>query len=314
MMATCDFCAHRCSLKPGQTGRCGVRRATEAGEIETTVFGAVLAAAVDPVEKKPLHHFLPGSFAFSIALGGCNFRCRFCQNAAIAIPDTMPPARYQWSVADAVAQWKVSGAASIAFTYTEPAVWQDYMIAVARGVRAAGGRTIMVTNGFLTPEAIERLVPVIDAFNIDLKGDDAFYRTLCRATQQPVLDAIELLVPRAHVEVTSMIMESQHSGDRIEELYQLLAARGVRIWHLSRFHPAHRMRSEPATAEETLANAIDHVSGREIPFIFAGNSRQSKYQMSHCPHCGTFCVGRGRDETVHGACPSCGYRLYGVFE
>ncbi len=318
-MSRCDFCAFSCSLESGETGACGVRTNVD-GTITTDVWGYVVSEAIDPVEKKPLYHFLPGSRTFSFALFGCNFRCTFCQNASIAYPEfrgtragkLVPPG-------EMVDRWVRSETPSIAFTYGEPAVWQDYLMEVATGVRARGGKTIMVSNGFYSETATERLAGVIDAFNIDLKGGSAFYRSQCKGARGPVVAAIRALAPRCHVEVTSMVIEGLHTEDEIAAIGADLQEAGVQVWHISRFFPAFQMSHRPATSERWLRTVL--VSMRErlsIPFIYAGNSRQSEYHQTRCPRCATVCIERDTaafvvDRTRDGACPGCGERLYGTF-
>lgn len=320
----CDFCAHRCLLAPGKTGLCGVRRRVAGEEnrsdrIVTTVYGQVQAAATDRIEKKPLYHFLPGTTAFSLALGGCNFRCRFCQNEHVAFADRLGPPVARWSPDDVVVAWRRSGAPTIAYTYTEPGVWQDYLLESALPAREEGARIVMVTNGYLTPEAVERLLPVVDGFNIDLKGDDRFYRTLCRGTFEPVIDTIRRIAPHRHLEVTTMLMERFHDRATLEMLREQLAFAGVSVWHLSRFHPAGMMLDESATSEEFLSETLREVTASgddSIPFIYAGNTGNRDYQRTFCPKCGTLCVDRAgfvNLYTVHGRCPGCGHHLYGVF-
>jgi len=317
---TCDFCAHRCTLAPGQVGVCGIRENRD-GRLVTTTWGRIVAAAVDPIEKKPLYHFYPGSTAFSIALAGCNFRCKFCQNASIAFPELFERNNEFWDVEDFLAAWRSSGSPTIAYTYSEPTVWQDYLIRTAVPARAEGARTVMVTNGFMTPEAVDRLAPVVDGFNIDLKGDDAFYRSLCRGRHDPVVDMITRVADSGrHIEVTTMVIPSRHTPGILDELAREIAEAGVQVWHLSRFHPAWRMLDEPATSESFLRDTILRLRERwsdEIPFIYGGNSRQREYLRTECPQCGRLCIdrnGRGRDLTDHGLCPSCGTAIYGLFE
>jgi pyruvate formate lyase activating enzyme len=254
---------------------------------------------------------------FSVALAGCNFRCSFCQNASIAFPERFPRPQAHWSAEDVHRQWKRSGTPAIAYTYSEPTVWQDFILDSAPLVRADGGRVVMVTNGFFSEEAMDRLIPVVDAFNIDLKGDDQFYRKLCKGRSAPVLKAIRRIAPERHLEVTTMLMSSRHSRETIDMLRRELVDAGVRVWHLSRFFPAWMMEDEPATTENDLREALDYLSEHDAPpFIFAGNSRQSDYHRTNCPHCGTVCVEHRppvRDYTDRGACPECGHQIYGVF-
>lgn len=315
----CDFCAFHCMIKPGETGLCGVRENT-GSRIETTVWGRVVSMAVDPVEKKPLYHFLPGSQTFSIALFGCNFRCAFCQNASIAHPEYRDDRAGRYMRPEEVVEaWSESGTPSLAFTYSEPTVWQDYLIDVARGVHDRGGRTIMVTNGFFSPEARDRLVDHIDAFNIDLKGGDSFYRDLCRARPQPVIDTIRAMVPRRHVEVTTMYLSARHRREEMEEIAKILEDAGVSVWHISRFFPAFHMRDTAPTGEEELSSLLDHLRERSgIPFIYGGNSRQIENQQTMCPGCGALCIERDAFRTAknylhNGLCPHCGESLYGTY-
>jgi pyruvate formate lyase activating enzyme len=175
----------------------------------------------------------------------------------------------------------------------------------------------MVTNGFFTPEAVDRLIPVVDAFNIDLKGDDHFYRELCGGRGGPVLESIRRIAPERHLEVTTMVMPSRHTDEIIDALRGELVAAGVQVWHLSRFFPAWRMADEPETSEGDLRRVLDFLSERgSPPFIFAGNSRQSEYHLTVCPRCDTVCIDHRppvRNDTVDGRCPACGTEIYGVF-
>ncbi len=314
----CDFCAHRCVLAPGQLGRCGIRE-NRGGTLLTTTYGQIVAAAVDPIEKKPLFHFYPGSTAFSVALAGCNFRCRFCQNASLAFPELFERDVRRWTIDELLSAWRSTSSPTIAYTYSEPGVWQDFLLDTARPAVEEGARIAMVTNGFLTAEAADRLVDVVDAFNIDLKGDERFYRTLCHAHFDPVVATTERIARTRHVEVTTMLIESTHSVDLLERLADQLARAGVKVWHLSRFHPAWKMHDEPRTSEGFIKDAVERVRERwnnDIPFIYVGNSRQSEYLRTACPRCGRLCVernGRVIDHTIGGRCPSCDFTLYGRF-
>lgn len=317
---TCDFCAHRCTIAPGKSGICGIRFNRD-GNLETLGYGEVVALHSDPIEKKPLYHFHPGQSVFSLALFGCNFRCPFCQNAGIAFPEFRTGRSGSFlSPEDVVRRWERSGDPGIAFTYSEPTVWQDYMLDVARKIKDRGGWTVMVTNGFLTPEALDRLMPVIDAFNIDLKGGDQFYRRMCHGRMEPVVDSIYQAAQQRHVEVTSLLIDGVHSDDEIDSIGVQLQDAGVQVWHISRFHPAFRMMDHPSTPEERLRQTLDRVRREyNIPFIYGGNSRQLEYQQTRCPECGTVLLERTafalREIHVErGRCPGCGHEIYGQFD
>lgn len=230
----CDFCFRRCDIKEGKAGFCGQRTASK-GHVSSLNENMLCAVSIDPVEKKPLYHFLPNSMTFSVAKTGCSFDCDFCQNWQIA---------REWKGVrqvcvlpeDAAAQALSAGCPSISFTYTEPLVWQDYMLETAGKAAAAGLRTIMVSNGAFSSCSAQRVIPEIDAFNIDLKGDEYFYRKYCHGEYGPVIDGIrEIVRCGRHLEVTTMVIEDIHTKEMIASLGRVLADAGVRVWHLTRF-------------------------------------------------------------------------------
>jgi pyruvate formate lyase activating enzyme len=323
---TCDFCEHRCSLKEGQRGICWIRRRI-GDRIVTTNYGEHVSLAVDPIEKKPLYHVLPGSYALSSALAGCNFRCTFCQNCTISQPDLYRNLDTRYIGPDDLAQ-QMSGAGYpvAAFTYSEPTVWQDYMVDAATAVRAAGGRSVMITNGFFTEEALERFLPVIDAFNIDLKGDDRFYRSLCGGRAEPIRRNIRTLAAAAEttrypsiLEVTTMVMEGEHTEESMRDIAAFLAEAGVQVWHLSAFRPAYKMMDHTPTRPAFLDEIYRIVSAEySIPHVYAYSGRHAAYQQTFCPACGELCIDRRGFELVanrlvDGGCPKCGTLMYGIF-
>ncbi len=316
MKIQCDFCYHHCTLDEGQSGICSVRT-REQGRIVTKAYGNLVALAVDPVEKKPLYHFLSGSKTLSLAMPGCNLACSFCQNYTIS-----QSSYHQHQGGESVdAPLLVSLAferncPSISFTYSEPLVWQDYMLEVASLAKSKGLSTIMVTNGTFSREALERIFPLIDAYNIDLKGDESFYRRMCKGSAKPVLDAIEYLVgKKAHLEVTTMVMESEHDEDQIVALANQLAARGVQVWHMSRYFPRY-LATDPATSESYLQQMIKAVSSLGIDYVYAGNSELK--QSTLCPRCHAQVVSDRRHAPIHydktlkeGRCSACNQEIYG---
>ena len=192
----CDFCAFNCVLTEGQTGRCGVRRNSE-GTIETLGRDQAVALAIDPMEKKPFHHALPGTRTLSVALFGCNFSCQFCQNATISQIENRPHSQaFSLSPADFARRRLELGLESVSFTYSEPTVWQDWLIEAASLIKASGGRCFMISNGFFSAAARKRFSSLIDGYNIDLKGNDDFYRQYCSGFQAPVLASLRELCPR----------------------------------------------------------------------------------------------------------------------
>ncbi len=319
-MILCDFCEHRCRIATGKRGRCGVRENRD-GALVTVNYGRLVALALDPVEKKPLYHFLPGTSTFSLALHGCNFSCRFCQNYSISQKEFFDPhAGEVWSPAAVVHRAKECGAPSISFTYSEPTVWQDYLLDTARIATTEGIRTIMVTNGYFTEASLERLLPVVDAFNIDLKGSADFYRTQCGATLEPVLRNIGRIAAERDkvVEVTTLVINALHADDDILALGTALVERGVTVWHLSAYHPAYRA-TEPPTDAHHLVHLFERIR-REIavPHLYLGNLWKGEGNETRCAACGTLLIVRHgftvtRTMLREGACPSCGAPLYGIF-
>lgn len=312
---TCDFCWRHCTLAEGQSGVCKVRKNVQ-GKLVTTTYGQIEAMGVDPIEKKPLYHYYPGSRTFSFALYGCNIACSFCQNFSLSQgePSTtlagerLDPSRI-------VAMARERGCHSISYTYSEPLVWQDYMLAVAHLAKKAGMQNIMVTNGSFSREALERLLPVIDAFNLDIKGDEAFYKDVCKGQQKPVLDAIAAITrTKAHLEVTTMLIESMHSPEDVSTLGRHLHERGVQVWHLSRFFPHYKMSHLKPTSEAYLKKMVDLASQSGIPYIYSGNSRTER--TTFCPSCHALLIDEHNamhDSLEFGACKRCKTPIYGVF-
>ncbi len=318
----CGVCAHRCLVRPGRHGICGVRENRD-GVLWCSAYGAVAVTAVDPIEKKPLFHVDPGSLAYSLATTGCPFHCTFCQNWELAqaprlglrIPQRpMTPARL---VADA----RASGARSIAYTYVEPTVFLEYALDAGRLARKAGLRNLFVTDGYATPDAIRLLAPVLDAANVDLKSfSDAFYRRRCGATLAPVLEAIRAYREAGiWVEVTTLVIPGLNDSDaELRDLTGWLVAElGPFVpWHVSRFHPAFELHDVPPTPAATLRRAAE--IGREagLRFVYVGNAPEVGLQDTACPGCGLLLVERRGYRTSSalgpgGTCPRCARVLEG---
>ncbi len=322
----CDFCEHRCRLKEGQTGLCGVRR-RKGNVIETVNYGHHVSLAIDPIEKKPLYHVLPGARTLSSALYGCNFTCTFCQNCSISQPELFRSLETRYiSPEDLAAERRAGAYPVVAFTYSEPTVWQDYMVDAARIVKRDGGYNVMVTNGFFTEESLSRMAGVIDAFNIDLKGNEDFYHRLCGGHLEPIVRNIRDIASMKRndrgapiLEVTTMILEGDHTMENVVELGRTLEDAGVQVWHLSAFYPAYKMRDRAPTRPEFLDAAYSRVREEiSIPHIYAYSRAHTHYQQTFCHRCGTLCIDRQgfqlhANHLVDGRCPSCGAEMYGLF-
>lgn len=332
MTAVCDFCWRYCAIEAGQRGFCGIREQRKE-DIVTVNYGKLLAASVEPLEKKPLYHFLPGTKTLSVALFGCNYRCAFCQNHDLSQKDSpLYPAPWKHyddgvdtSPLQLVHRMKECKVSTMTYTYSEPVVWQDYMLDTARLVKEEDGRNCMITNGSFSTAAQKRIFPLIDGYNIDVKGDEEFYRKYCKASLRPVLDTLEAVcaLPGKIVEVTTLVIEEIHDIDDILWLGHRLKDAGVSVWHLSRFFPHYKMDSWSATSERFLARAIEAAESCGIPYIYAGNSGNEHYSKTRCPNCRTEIISR-RGYYVHvekelyehlllGKCTECGEAIYGMF-
>jgi pyruvate formate lyase activating enzyme len=317
-LVRCALCAHRCKIQPGNRGICGVRENAD-GVLDTLVYAEAVAAHVDPIEKKPLYNFLPGTRSFSIATVGCNFRCRFCQNADISqaprerelmLGQEFPPQ-------EVVAGAKNYACESIAYTYTEPTIFFEYAFDTAKLASAEGIKNIFVTNGYMTLEALETIQPYLDAANVDLKSfDDEFYRRVCGARLQPVLDTISAMHERGiWVEVTTLLVtDLNDSEEEMSQIAGFIAGIDRDIpWHVSRFTPRYRMTDRPATPVKRIHRAVEIGQQAGLRYVYAGNVPGDTYENTLCPACGALAIGRiGYQTTVNlkgSTCASCGQDL-----
>lgn len=317
----CILCNQLCRIKPGKRGLCGVRENRD-GRLMTLVYGNLIAANADPIEKKPFFHFLPGSLAYSIATVGCNFRCLHCQNADISqmpretgrVPGGFVPPE------EVVAEAKAYGCRSIAYTYTEPTMFFEYAYDVAVLAQDGGLKNVFVSNGYIGEEAAEKVIPVLDGINIDLKGDDQFYRRVCGARIEPVQNNIKLFWDAGvWVEVTTLIIPGYNDSDeQLRGLASFLAGVSADMpWHVSAFYPMYKMLDVPPAGAEILRKGVK--IGREagLKFIYAGNI-PGQDENTRCPICKEMLIERlgyriMRNSVVEGRCPKCSTALPGVW-
>lgn len=319
----CDLCAHLCRVAPAKTGICGVRE-NVGGTLVTHAYGRVIAAHLDPIEKKPLYHFLPGTRSFSIATVGCNFRCGFCQNWEISQPARREDglrAGEELSPAEVVVAARSAGCRSISYTYTEPTIFFEYAYDSARLASEAGLANVFVTNGYLTETALRTIRPYLDAANVDLKAfKDETYRRVCGARLRPVLETIRRMRDLGvWVEVTTLVVPGMNDGrDELREIAGFLAGVSPDLpWHISRFHPDYEFTSTPPTPVETLELARDLGKAAGLRHIYVGNV-PGEGESTACPGCGLTVISRfgftvKKNVLRNGACPRCGTRLAGVF-
>jgi pyruvate formate lyase activating enzyme len=317
----CNLCAHRCVITPGEKGICQVRE-NQGDTLYTLVYGRVIAQHVDPVEKKPLYHFYPGSTAFSIATPGCNFRCRWCQNWEIS---QMPREQHlvmgeKASPAQVVAAAQNADCRSIAYTYTEPTIFFEYAYDTARLAQEAGLANIYVTNGYMTEEMLETFHPHLAAANVDLKAfREKTYHRYVGARLQPVLDAMRTMKHMGiWLEVTTLVIPGINDEPvELREAARFVAQElGVETpWHISRFFPACQMRDVPPTPLATLQQAREIGLEEGLRYVYIGNVREE--ENTYCHECGELLIARSGFYVMGNLagsdrCPKCGAAVAGV--
>ena len=319
----CELCGHKCVISAGKYGLCRVRE-NVAGMLTSRNYGAVVAVNVDPIEKKPLFHFLPGSTSLSVAAAGCNFQCDFCQNWQIS----QAPRTGKIIGGQAVSPRQIVTAArsydcrSISYTYTEPTVFFELAHDTAKLAREEGLLNCFVSNGYMTPLAVETIAPVLDAINVDLKAfRDVTYRTIMKATLEPVLSCLRALVGAGvWVEVTTLVVPGMNdSAAELKDIARFIAGDlGPQVpWHVSRFHGDYKMTSVPATPLATLQLACEIGKEAGLHYVYCGNVPGVGEQTS-CPRCNTLLVDRvgfavRANHIRDGACPGCARVVEGIW-
>jgi pyruvate formate lyase activating enzyme len=319
----CELCAHRCVIADGKKGLCQVRE-NRGGTLYTLVYGRTISQHVDPVEKKPLFHFYPGSTAYSIATPGCNFRCRWCQNWEIS---QMPREQHliagrEASPEQILAAAHKDGCRSIAYTYTEPTIFFEYAYDTARLAHKADLANIYITNGYMTEEMLETFHPYLDAANVDLKAfRDETYRKYVGARLQPVLDSLKAMKRLdIWVEVTTLVIPGMNDDPaELRDAAEFVANElGVDTpWHISRFFPAYKMTDVPPTPVSTLHRAREIGLEAGLRYVFIGNVEDEASPDTACPVCGRLLIRRHgfgvlANSVRDGRCPDCGTPIAGV--
>jgi pyruvate formate lyase activating enzyme len=321
----CDVCPRACRLHEGQRGFCFVR-ACEGGEVVLTTYGRSSGFCVDPIEKKPLNHFLPGTSVLSFGTAGCNLGCKFCQNWDISKSreiDTLADAASPEQIAETASRL---GCRSVAFTYNDPVVFLEYAIDVADACRARGLKAVAVTAGYVSPGAREELFAHMDAANVDLKGfTETFYAKTCAGHLRPVLDTLEYLVHETEVwvEVTTLLIPGLNDSDEEIEAetrwYAEHLGPDVPL-HFTAFHPDWKLRDRPPTPPATLTRARAIALANGLRYVYTGNVHDRTGQSTYCHACGALLIERdwyslgAWNLTEGGRCAACGERCPGVFE
>jgi len=324
----CLACCHRCRIPEGKTGMCGVRE-NVSGKLELLVYGRGVAVNIDPIEKKPFYHFLPASKTFSIGTFGCNFRCLNCQNYDLSQildhkGDTCYYSKINWgeklSPQKAVLMARETGCRSIAYTYNEPTIWTEYALPIMKLAKKEGLFNLWVSNGFMTKETREIILPYLDAINIDIKSfSDQFYRKNCGAFLAPVLENCRYFKKKGvHLEITTLVIPTISDDEKmLKELSQFIRQElGAEVpWHVSAFSGkiSWKLQKLPETSASVLKKIRQIGLNAGLKYVYAGNVSAESLENTYCPKCSTTVIERMgynvKNHLKEGNCPNCGYQI-----
>lgn len=333
-MVQCQACAWKCKIRDGQTGICGVRQ-NRAGKLDLLVYGKAVGMHLDPVEKKPLFHFLPGSTALSFGTLGCNFGCEFCQNwemsqglrqhATSDMRQAIDIQSEEWKPKEIVNKALELRAKAIAYTYNEPTIFAEYAHDTAVLAKKAGLKNIFVSNGFESKETLEYMKGYLDAINIDIKSfREDFYRKYCKAKLAPVLETVKRAEEMGiHVEITTLIIPGENDSEsELKQIAEYIGQVSPAIpWHVTAFHPDYKMTNLPETPDKTLLQAYKIGKQAGLKYVYMGNILDTKHATTYCPECSTDLIKRTWHEVEitdnfdanEGVCTKCGERIEGVW-
>ncbi|TFZ41405.1 AmmeMemoRadiSam system radical SAM enzyme [Soehngenia longivitae] len=305
----CKLCPHNCKIKNGSTGICKVRKNID-GVLYSTNYEKITSIGLDPIEKKPLYHFYPGTKIFSIGSFGCNFRCDYCQNYEIVEGEALA---IDLSIEKIIQLEEETNSIGMAFTYNEPTIFYEMVEDLAKEMRNRGKKNVLVTNGFINKEPLTHLLPLIDAMNIDLKAmSDDFYKKICKGKLDPVLETIKLSATKTHVEVTTLLIDEYNtSEEEIERLSYFLSNIDKDIvLHFSRYFPKHKM-NNPATNLSTLTKAKE-IAKKHLNYVYIGNVFGFD-NSTYCPYCNSKLIDRNFKTQIVGIeknrCSHCGQEI-----
>lgn len=318
----CDLCSHRCIIKNKSRGKCCVRENTD-GKLYSLVYRKLIAENSDPIEKKPLFHFLPGTYSLSIATVGCNFKCFFCQNFNISQVscDLDRIEGKNVSPEEIVNHALANGDRSISYTYTEPTVFFEYAYDTAKLASKNGLKNVFVTNGFMTRECLLKIEPFLDAANVDLKSfSDETYRQKIGGMLKPVLNNIILMKETGvWVEVTTLVIPGINDSEKeLKQIADFLAGTDTSIpWHISAYYPQYKS-DIPPTGINKIKEAVKIGKDAGLKYVYGGNIPGSEYENTYCPKCNEILIGRlgfsiSSNKIKEGSCPNCGQKIDGIF-
>jgi pyruvate formate lyase activating enzyme len=318
----CHLCHHRCRILPSYRGICGVRENRD-GVLYSLVYGLVIAENIDPIEKKPLFHVLPGTESYSIATVGCNFRCNFCQNHEISQVRTRKDSIVgrETTPEEIVSRAQASGCASIAYTYTEPTIYFEFAYDCCRLAHDKNIKNIFVSNGYMTDEAVEMIAPYLDGANVDLKSySEVFYKRECGASLKPVLETLKQMNERGiWLEITTLLIPTLNDDpSELKQLAEFICSLGPETpWHLSRFHPCYEMQDIVPTPVSMVHRAVQLGKEAGLRYVYSGNIPGDAGEKTVCHHCGQLLIDRvgysiRENRLRQGSCPDCQTPLAGI--
>lgn len=319
----CMLCNHHCTIPPGKTGICAVRKNVD-GALRTLIYGMTSSIAVDPIEKKPLFHFCPGTDVLSLGTVGCNFRCLHCQNYTISMARVGDIPLYSISPDYVVEQAKRTGCRGVAWTYNEPTIWFEFTYDSSKIAKDNGLYSVYVTNGYMSEEALQEIAPYLDAMNIDVKAfNDEFYRKICGGAHlEPVLDTCVMAKSMGiHIELTYLIIPDYNDTEREIRNFArwVVETLGPDIpCHFTRFYPHYKMLDLPPTPMKRLNMAYNLAKEEGINYVYLGNIPHNEKENTYCHNCGKLLIERWGFNVVKyvikdGKCPYCGSVIPGVF-
>ena len=317
----CNLCPNYCRLPKGVTGVCGVRQNID-GTLYTLVYNRPVSINIDPIEKKPLYHFYPGSNILSLATAGCNLRCNFCQNWTISQSKPDDVLAYEFTPEKIVETAILYDCESIAFTYTEPTIFYEYMYDIAKCAHEQGLKTVLVTCGYINEEPLRKLIPYLDAANIDLKGySEDFYSTYTTGSLAPVLRTIEVCKEEGlFFEITNLVIpDANDAPEMIRDMCKWIREDIGDEYplHFSRFFPNYKLTNRPATPVKTLEKSYEIAIEESLKYVYIGNVGYIA-EDTFCPNCGKKIIDRSgytlkEENIINGRCKFCGYEIFGEF-
>ena len=320
----CLACNNYCVISNGKTGICGVRQ-NENGKLKLLVDNKAVAVNLDPIEKKPLFHFFPGSIAFSLGTFGCNFGCEFCQNWDISQAPKETTIEFwgeDWPPEKIISYCQKYNISVIAYTYNEPTIWTEYALAIMKLAHKNKIKNVWVSNGYMSKETLKLIAPYLDAINVDLKSfREEFYQKVVHAHIEPVKENIKKIWEIGiWEEITTLIIPSfNDSENELKEIAQFLVTISPDLpWHISAFYPNYKMLDVPPTPKETLIKAYHIGKDAGLKYVYTGNIPDSNYESTYCPNCGFKLIERWGIEMIENnllgdKCPKCGTKIAGRF-